>query len=138
MAAAIPFIPLITGAMSAISMFMGAGKEKGVGEANAANIQMETDEAARRLEDQQQANVSIASARAAASGLKPGIGSQNLFVATLKSEQNKELSFLKRSGASRAEIARVEADARASAGKGKAFGSLMSGFSGSAKMGAFG
>ena len=121
-----PFIPAILSAVSTVASFIGSKKEGDTGEANARLREQETAVASGRLEDQQRLNVSSAKARAAASGVKPGVGSQALFISTLKQKQDQELADLKAAGASRADIERRTADAASAGG----FGSAFAGFAG--------
>ena len=76
------------------------------GKANEKLMRAETDEEARRLEKQQEENLSEGKARAAASGVagKPG-GSQTQFLENVQKEQGIQLAWLKKAGASRAGMA---------------------------------
>lgn len=121
-----PFIPAILSAVGTVASFMGSKKEGETGEANARLREQETAIAAGRLEDQQRLNLSSAKARAAASGVKSGVGSQALFIETLKKKQDQELADLKAAGASKADIERRIGDAASAGG----FGSAFSGFAG--------
>ena len=124
-----PFIPAILSAVGTVAGFMGSKKEGDTGEANARLQEQETAIAAGRLEDQQRLNVSSAKARAAASGVKPGVGSQALFISTLKQKQDQELADLKAAGASRAEIERRIGESKSAGGFGSAFSGLAGAFS---------
>jgi len=120
-----PFLPIIGSIVSAGMSIFGAMSDKKAGKANAALIKEETAESRRRLADVQKIIAGEAVAKGAASGVKVGVGSQALFIKTLKSKQAAELSFLESSGASRAEIEEKIGQAKATQGFGKAFGSLL-------------
>lgn len=107
-----------------------AKSAKSIAAQNADRAKMESAEAARRLKGQQEANMSEARARAAASGIQGG-GSQGQFLDTMESGYKKELDWLKKSGASaeaielrKGELAAGSASSSAMAG---AIGSISSG-----------
>ena len=120
-----PFLPIIGSIVSAGMSLLGAKSDKAAGKANAALIKEETEEARRRLADTQRSIAGEAVAKGAASGVKVGMGTQALFIETLKSRQAAELLFLQKSGASRAEIEEKIGAAKATQGLGSAFGSLL-------------
>ena len=122
-------IPIAIAAFGAMQQMKAAKAEKKIGEENAALRRRETEISAGRLEDVQRLNVSSAKAKAAASGVRSDVGSQALFIDTLKRKQDQELAELKEAGASQAEIEARIGSAKASAGFGSAFSSLAGAFS---------
>ncbi len=88
-----------------------AGKEaKILGGLNADYILEETAEETRRLRFEQQRTLGTARAGIAASGFRSGAesigGSQKAYLTQLKDVQQRELAWMQKSGASRADIAR--------------------------------
>lgn len=131
--------PEAIAAATAISALVGAGAtvysayQKGqaaeeaekIAEKNAQRTELETEEAARRLERQQERNQSLAKARAAASGA--GGASVDTYLDDMEAEDERQLNWLKKSGASQAEIQRWEGRATAKAGRAGAIAGMIGG-----------
>ncbi len=81
-----------------------AAESEALGRENAAAIEAETAESARRLSKQQAETESLAQAKAAASGA--GGKSQTTFLESMVGEHGRQLDWLKQSGRSQASIAR--------------------------------
>ena len=117
---------LAAGAYSANEQRKAGKKQSRIASDNAARERAESEEAARRHEQAQGAQLSEAKARAAASGVKTS-GSQLGFLERLEESQGKELDWMKTSGASRASIAERTGKVNASITSSGALGSLMQG-----------
>ena len=127
---AMPYVTAAVGIGGAAASYYQADKaadaQKAAGQkaqeiaaANAKRIAEETAESSRRLKAQQDANLSDARARMAASGVRSGTGSQGKFQTNMESAMASERAWLKKSGASQADIAMREgyyANAQAKAG----------------------
>lgn len=119
------------------------GREaQGIAEANAQRIEAENREQARRLDLQQKSEEAKARAYAGASGFstEDDTGSIALSLYAQKSENVKQLSYLKEAGASQAGIARQQgeyslhsAEAQAAASRQRAKAAMWGGFAGAAK-----
>ena len=100
---------------------------KDIANENAARIKSETAESARRLKGQQAMNLSEAKARSAASGVRSTTGSQGQFVEGLGSSFASELAWLKKSGASKAQIEARSGDYAVAQAKAGAAGTMAAG-----------
>lgn len=122
MAAAIPVIAAFGSVVSAGKQMEAASKAERAAEANARAIEAETAEEARRLRLQQQETEASSRALAAASG-SAGV-SQDMYQDFLGNEHAKELAWLKKSGASRAGVTRMQGQSAATSARANAFGTL--------------
>ena len=109
-----------------------ASEAERLGRENAAMIEAETAEQARRVREEQLQTQSLAQARAAASGAKGG--SIDIYAEEMITEQKRQLDWLKQSGESRARLAIMSGQqagqagrAQASATKAGAVGTFISG-----------
>lgn len=105
-----PVIPIaalvISAAGAAYSIYsskQAADEQKKIAAANAARIKAENEEALRKLKKQQEATLAEARARAAASGLTTE-GTQRTYLEEMADAFKSETDWLRRSGASQAEI----------------------------------
>lgn len=108
-----------------------AKEQKKAARRNEDFIRKEAEEEARRLEKAQKMQLAEAEARVGATGLKMS-GSQLDYVEEMKKEQNAQLDWLKKSGATRAEIAGIRGNIEASASRTRSLEQLASGASQSA------
>ena len=122
--AAAAALPLLTAALTAGAAAYTGYQQYKAGKKNEALERAQTAEEARRLERQQEANLSEGRARAAASGTRnlPG-GSQMQFLEDVEKEQGEQLSWLKQVGSTRAGML---GQAGTAAGIGTAAGGLAS------------
>ena len=108
LAAIVPIISAVASLASGVMGFMGKKDEQKAaekaGQANQARIQAETKEEHRRAAAVAGQQKGSARARAAASGVRES-GSSAAYIASLADEQQRQLSWLKRSGATRGNIA---------------------------------
>jgi len=111
------FAPIIMVAGTAYSIYSGmeaaetqkqaASEAERIGRENAANIEAETREEARRLALAQERELGKARAVAGASGLVSTSGTINTFIEDLQEGQAESLAWLNQSGANRARIAKL-------------------------------
>jgi len=95
-------ISLLTAAVTAGTAGYSAYQQQQTGKKNEKLEMAETNEQARRLEDQQKDNLKRGRAYAASSGTRPGTGSQQTFLSNVGKQQEKELAWLRYAGVSRA------------------------------------
>jgi hypothetical protein len=118
MGAAAPVIAAVAGVVgTAYSVYSGieaaerqeeaADEAMRIGRENAANIEAETAEQARRLKAQQEQEGAKARAVAASSGLVSSTGTLNTFLEDLDKGHAESLAWLERSGANRSRIAEL-------------------------------
>ena len=107
-----------------------ASKQEKLSRANAANIEAETREEARRVQKAGDEALAEGRAKAAASGTK-GTGSQSVFLGAEEDELNREIDWLNTSGSNRADLATTAgknaADVTREQGKNALYGSLFQG-----------
>ena len=125
MATALAVVGAFGSLVSAGKQMEAASDAKRAARANAAAIEAETAEEARRLKLEQDRTEASSRAAAAASG--SGGVSQDLYQDFLGDEHAKELAWLKKSGASQANITRIQGNAAASTARANAFGTLAGG-----------
>lgn len=100
-------------------------ESEAIADANAARIEAEAQETARRAEKTAQAERSTARARAAASGV---VGlSTYLHLDEMEKEQNRQIDWIRKSGASQADITTREAKATRSTTRAAQAQTIMSG-----------
>ena len=104
MAAAMPYITAATAAATVGTAVYSAKKQSDLADKNEALEMAETDEQARRLDIQHKENLKRGRAAAGASGTRPGTGSQQTFISNVGKQQEAEMAWLKKAGASRAGI----------------------------------
>ena len=111
MAAAVPAISVISGVYGIYSGMQqskeaskAASKQEALARQNAANIESETREEARRVQKAGDEALAEGRAKAAASGTR-GTGSQSVFLGSEEDELNREIDWLNRSGSNRADLA---------------------------------
>jgi len=81
-----------------------ASKQEALARTNAANIESETREEARRVQKAGDEALAEGRAKAAASGTR-GTGSQNIFLGSEEDELNREIDWLNTAGGNRADLA---------------------------------
>ena len=121
-------IPIIGAVVGAGMDYFGGKKEAEAGKANTAAMREETQESLRRFEYQIERNNSTRIALSSASGLKQSAGgSQQLAMEAMAGEEWKEYNWLKKSGASMANIEAARGRAAAWQGYARAATTLTSG-----------
>lgn len=100
-------LSLVQGMSAAKKQEAAAEESRRLAQKNAANIEAETMEQKRREADAQKDVEAQTRARIAASGVT-GAGSPKDYLDTMEAEHAKELDWLRKSGASRASIAKSE------------------------------
>ena len=95
-----------------------AAEAERLGRENAAMIEAETAEQARRVREEQLKTQSLTQARAAASGAKGG--SIDIYTEEMVTEQKRQLDWLKQSGESKARLAVMGAQYTAGVGRAQA------------------
>lgn len=111
---------------SIYSNIQAANEAEDIAEANADRIAAETEEQARRLEKEKARELAMGRARAYASGFT-GEGSSQLVLEDLERTRTEEIEWLKRSGASRANIALMEGSTAKKQGYAQAIGQFAQG-----------
>ena len=119
-------IPAIGAVIGAGIDYFGARKERDAAKANTAAMRENTTESLRRFEYTIRHNKSTRVARQAASGLTYG-GSQELAMESMAEEEWKEYDWLKKSGASIANIEAARGRAATLQGYGRAAETLVGG-----------
>ena len=105
MPAALPYIAVALSATSVVKQVSAGNKADRLAKANAKLQEQQTAEEARRLAIEQRKVESTARARAAAGGIQVN-GSQSLFLADMKAENDKDLAWLKKAGDRKADVTR--------------------------------
>jgi len=108
---------------NAYDSYKSGQRAEDIADQNASLIQQQADEEARRFSRQAEQNMGRLRAGAAASGTKLE-GTILDYLSDVEGEQNKQLSWIKSSGASRAKVQRQQGDNYASQGKAGAYGNL--------------
>jgi len=111
MAAAVPAISVISGVYGIYSGMQqskeaskAASKQEALARQNAANIESETREEARRVQKAGDEALAEGRAKAAASGTR-GTGSQSVFLGSEEDELNRQIDWLNKSGSNQAALA---------------------------------
>ncbi len=135
MAPAMPFIAAASLAFGIYSSVQASKQQKAaadeaerIGRENAANIEAETQESARRTKKAQDQELATAQARAASSGLEVG-GTLSTFLSNLEEGQAESLAWLEKSGANRARLAELSGGYTAATGRAGASATLAAGVS---------
>jgi hypothetical protein len=126
MAQAIPIILLAASAAISYKSYSdqkkAAKNAEKIGMMNAAATEAEAAEQARRLKENQMRVLAETSALSAASGVAGG--SQDIYLSDMAESQMSELNWVKKSGASRAEIERLSGQYQKKQGEAAALGTL--------------
>ena len=114
---------------SASQQFEAGDEAERIAERNAAMKRAETEEEARRLEDEQEFEEGLAKARAFASGIDPTSGSVAGFLREIEDRNRSELMWLKRTGESEAISLKEQGDFAKEAARTSGFSSIGEAFS---------
>ena len=126
-----PYLPAIyaiaaiasagAGVYGAVESHKAAEEQQKLAEKNAEYEQMEAEESARRLSEENARTESLTRAMAAASGA--GGESQQNYMTALEQKGKREVNWMRKTGANRASIIKQEGAITAQAGKAKAWAS---------------
>lgn len=109
---------------TAVKQYGAAEDAERIAEQNAEMKRLETEEEARRLEKNQEREVSRARARAMASGIDPESKSYQLLIEDITTTHKEELDWLKKSGFSQAEILEEQGEYASAQAKTAAYGTV--------------
>lgn len=126
MAAALPWITTAFAAAGTVMQADAASDARKQGRANQRALQEQTAEESRRLRRQQLETEQRGAAAAAASGTGAGSTSQTSYLDQMRRDHLDELSWLRKSGASRANAARTEGNLAGKQATATALGSAAS------------
>lgn len=121
---------IAVGAISAVGKIQGAKQAKQIGQYNAQMTMAETNEAARRLANDQKRTEATMRARAAASGASVESKSFQLYADSMRDAHRRDMEWLRISGRSHADLAKWEAGHAATQGYLGAFGDIIGGIGG--------
>jgi len=113
-------------AIAAAQQYSAGKKADGIADANAKREEEEATEAARKLKLQQDRILGETRARSAASGIDADSGTVQAYMSEMQKNFSDELDWIKKSGASAADIRRREGSYQRQAATAKAWGTLAS------------